>query len=94
MKLIRAGSGHDIHNGAAAIAELRPKVGLLDPELVNRFDRGDIESLLHAGIVVAVHDADTIQQHVRLGVPASVGDKVCDEARRAGGVSIRRAGGL
>jgi hypothetical protein len=78
------GSRHDVDNRASAIAELRISVGLLNFELLNGFHR-DKEGLLQVGIVVAIHHANAVEQHVDLRIPASVCDKIRDEPGRAHG---------
>src|ERR1700730_5133596 len=80
--LICARSRDDVDNRTSAVAELRTEICLLDFEFLNRFDRRHVQSLLDAGIIVAVHYANAIQKQISLGIAAAVGYKIRDEARR------------
>ncbi len=94
MVLIGARSRYHVDDRAAAIAELGAEIGLLDFELLNRVHRRNVQRLLNAGIVVAVHDADAIQQQVGLGVAAAVGYEIGDESGSAHAVAVGAAGRL
>src|ERR1700686_753046 len=85
--LICSRSRHDVDNRASAVAELRTEVCLLNLEFLNRFDRRHVQSLLDTGIIVAVHYANAIQKQISLGIAASIGDKIRDEAGRTHSVA-------
>src|SRR5579863_6553643 len=76
---IRTRSRHHIDDRAAAVAELRIEIGLLNFELLNRLHRRDVNCFLDARVVITVGYADTIEQEICLSIPASVGDEVRDE---------------
>src|SRR4051794_36571747 len=78
--LICTRSRDDVHNRASAVAKLRAEICLLDFEFLDRFNRRHVQSLLDAGIIVAVHYANAIQKQIALGITASIGDEVGDEA--------------
>src|ERR1700682_4188617 len=94
MILIRARSRYHIDNRAAAIAELRAEACLLDFELLNRLHRWNVERLLNARIVIAIHDTHAVEQQIPLSIAASIGNEICDEPGRADAIAIGPPRGL
>lgn len=79
MILIRARARDHVDDRPAAVAKLRAETRLLNLEFLNGLDRRNIPSFLDTGIIIAVHDADTVQQQISLGVAAAIGNEVRNE---------------